>query len=61
VSREIEVFCAVKAQKKKGLLREEIVKLSKIPDGGGLSVILEELEQCGFISFNNAYNFWRKT
>ncbi|MDR1652541.1 MAG: ATP-binding protein [Prevotellaceae bacterium] len=43
------------SQKKKGLLREEIVKLSKIPDGGGLSVILEELEQCGFISINNNF------
>jgi AAA+ ATPase superfamily predicted ATPase len=44
------------AQKRKGLLREEIVKLSKIPDGGGLTTILEELEQCGFISMNNNFS-----
>jgi hypothetical protein len=43
------------AQKRKGLLREEIVKLSKIPDGGGLTTILEELELCGFISINNNF------
>ena len=45
----------VLAQKRKGLLREEIVKFSKIPDGGGLTDILEELELCGFISINNNY------
>ncbi|MDR0505500.1 MAG: ATP-binding protein [Dysgonamonadaceae bacterium] len=44
------------SQKRKGLLREEIVKLSKIPDGGGLTTILEELEQCGFISINNNFS-----
>jgi hypothetical protein len=44
------------AQKRKGLLREEIVKLSKIPDGGGLTTDLEELEQCGFISINNNFS-----
>jgi len=44
------------AQKRKGLLREEIVKLSKIPDGGGLTGILEELELCGFISINNNFS-----
>ncbi|MCL2650291.1 MAG: ATP-binding protein [Candidatus Azobacteroides sp.] len=44
------------AQKRKGLLREEIVKFSKIPDGGGLTAILEELELCGFISINNNFS-----
>jgi AAA+ ATPase superfamily predicted ATPase len=44
------------AQKRKGLLREEIVKLSKIPDGGGLTTVLEELEQCGFIAINNNFS-----
>ena len=44
------------SQKRKGLLREEIVKLSKIPDGGGLTTILEELELCGFISINNNFS-----
>ncbi|MCL2727281.1 MAG: ATP-binding protein [Bacteroidales bacterium] len=44
------------AQKRKGLLREEIVKWSKIPDGGGLTTILEELELCGFINVNNHFS-----
>ena len=44
------------AQKRKGLLREEIVKYSKIPDGGGLTSILEELELCGFIAINNNFS-----
>jgi AAA+ ATPase superfamily predicted ATPase len=44
------------AQKRKGLLREEIVKFSKIPDGGGLTAILEELEMCGFITINNNFS-----
>jgi len=43
------------SQRKRGLLREEIVTISKIPDGGGLTTILEELEQCGFITINNNY------
>ena len=43
------------AQKRKGLLREEIVKCSKIPDGGGLTAILKELELCGFIAINNNF------
>ena len=46
----------IMAQKRRGLLREEIVKLSKIPDGGGLTTILEELEQCGFISINTNFS-----
>ena len=44
------------AQKRKGLLREEIVKFLKIPDGGGLTAILEELVLCGFISVNNNFS-----
>jgi hypothetical protein len=35
--------------KAKGLTRNEIVKLSGIPSGGGLTKILGELELCGFI------------
>jgi AAA+ ATPase superfamily predicted ATPase len=44
------------ARKRKGLFREEIVKLSKIPDGGGLTAVLDELELCGFISINNNFH-----
>jgi Predicted ATPase (AAA+ superfamily) len=46
----------VLSKKRKGMLREEIVKLSKIPDGGGLTDILEDLEQCGFITINNNFS-----
>lgn len=37
------------ALKNKGLNRTEIAKKTKLPSGGGLSLVLEELEQCGFI------------
>jgi AAA+ ATPase superfamily predicted ATPase len=43
------------AQKRKGLTRDEVAKLSHISNGGGLTGILEELEQCGFISINNNF------
>ncbi len=43
------------AQKRKGLTREEIVKYTKISNGGGLTTMLEELELCGFISINNNF------
>ncbi|MDR3340708.1 MAG: AAA family ATPase [Candidatus Symbiothrix sp.] len=37
------------SRKTKGLTRDEIIVATKIPNGGGLSVMLEELEQCDFI------------
>ncbi|MDZ7900938.1 MAG: ATP-binding protein [Arcicella sp.] len=37
------------AQKKKGLFKSEIVKLSKLKDGGTLTTILKELEASDFI------------
>jgi uncharacterized protein len=37
------------ATKAIGLSREEIIKLAKLQDGGGTSIMLTELEQCGFI------------
>jgi uncharacterized protein len=37
------------ATKSKGLLRDEIIKLAKIPNGGTTTKILEELEFSGFI------------
>ncbi|MDR3366570.1 MAG: AAA family ATPase [Prevotellaceae bacterium] len=39
----------VLSKKVKGLTRDEIVKIAKVPDGGGLTQTLEELELCGFI------------
>ena len=35
--------------RKSGMTREEILKASKLSDGGTFSTILEELEECGFI------------
>ncbi len=35
--------------KRSGITREEILKESKLSDGGTFSLILEELEECGFI------------
>ena len=46
----------VLARKRKGLLREEIVKFSNIPDGGGLTGILADLELCGFVSTKNNFH-----
>lgn len=40
----------VLAGKPKGLVRDDIVKLSRINDGGTLTTILRELEESGFIS-----------
>ncbi|MBL7828904.1 MAG: ATP-binding protein [Saprospiraceae bacterium] len=37
------------AQKNKGLTRNEIIRATGISSGGGLTLILEELLQCGFI------------
>jgi uncharacterized protein len=35
--------------KNKGLTRNEIIEVSGLKSGGGLSIVLEELVQCGFI------------
>lgn len=42
----------------RGLSRNELIKLSKLSDGGGIKRILEELEQSGFIS--RSYPFGKK-
>jgi AAA+ ATPase superfamily predicted ATPase len=46
--RHIAVVEAL-ATKKKGLTREQIMRLSKLPSGGGLTRILKELEESSFI------------
>ena len=46
-------------EKKKGLTRGEIIKGTKIPNGGTLTKILEELEQSGFIT--TYFPFGKKT
>jgi len=43
------------SKKRKGLTRDEIVKFSKISNGGALTTMLEELELCGFILINNNF------
>jgi hypothetical protein len=42
-------------KKRKGLTREEIIAASGFTDGGTLTKMLEELEQCSFIRSYNAY------
>lgn len=44
-----ELVVATLAKKTKGFTRKEIIEDSKISDGGGLSTILKELEESGFI------------
>jgi hypothetical protein len=46
----------VLGQKAKGLTRDEIVAISKLPDGGSLTKMLEELELCGFIRKYRAFD-----
>ena len=45
----------VLSQKRKGLLRDEVSQLTGISNGGGLTGILEELEQCGFVLINDNF------
>jgi Predicted ATPase (AAA+ superfamily) len=45
-------------EKRMGLSREEIIKYAKQPDGGAITKMLEELEQCGFI--RSYYGFGKK-
>jgi uncharacterized protein len=37
------------AQKSSGMQRDELIKAAKIQNGGGTTVLLQELEECGFI------------
>jgi len=43
------------SKKTKGMIREEIIKHTQIPNGGGLTKTLEELELCGFIRKYRAF------
>ncbi|MDR1544623.1 MAG: ATP-binding protein [Prevotellaceae bacterium] len=45
----------VLSKKRKGITREDIIKQSKIADGGSLTRILDELELCGFIAINRNF------
>jgi AAA+ ATPase superfamily predicted ATPase len=44
------------SEKAKGLTREEIIENAQLPNGGGLTKTLEELELCGFIRRYKAFN-----
>jgi uncharacterized protein len=44
-----EKIVAALASKNKGLTRNEIIQVTGVQSGGGLSLILEELIQCGFV------------
>lgn len=46
----------VLSEKRKGLSRDDISELSGISNGGGLTTVLEELEQCGFIFINDNFS-----
>ena len=37
------------AQKSSGMSRDELIKAAKIQNGGGTTMLLQELEECGFI------------
>jgi hypothetical protein len=53
-SENHELVIKALAQKRMGLTREEILQETKL-QGGGLTSVLEELEQCNFIRSYNAY------
>jgi AAA+ ATPase superfamily predicted ATPase len=46
-------------QKRMGLTRDEILEVSGLSDGGSITRMLEELEQCGFI--RSYFGFGKKT
>jgi hypothetical protein len=43
------------SKKRKGLSREEIIEISGLPNGGGVSIAIKELIQCGFIRRYKAF------
>ena len=45
------------AQKRQGYTRKEIVSLTKMPDGGGLSATLKSLEVSDFITSYVKYDY----
>jgi hypothetical protein len=45
----LEVIKVLNNGRKAGMTREEILKESKLSDGGTFSTVLEDLEECGFI------------
>jgi hypothetical protein len=58
-SEKYIVLVKALGEKRKGLRREEILLHSELADGGSVSRMLGELEQCGFIC--SYYGFGKKT
>jgi len=48
------------ASKRIGLTRQELAKISKVPNGGGLTKVLDELQQSGFISIYTPFGKIKK-
>ncbi len=48
------------SKKAKGLTRAEIIQIAKLPNGGGLTKVLHELEQCDFIRKYHLINTKKK-
>jgi uncharacterized protein len=48
------------SKKTKGLTREEIIQTAKLPNGGGITKVLNELEQCDFVRKYNLVNDKKK-
>ncbi|MEL6863724.1 MAG: ATP-binding protein [Bacteroidota bacterium] len=48
------------AQKRQGISREELIRISRLPNGGGLTKVLEELSQSGFIQILPAFGKKKK-
>jgi uncharacterized protein len=48
------------SKKTKGLAREEIIQIAQLPNGGGITKVLNELEQCDFIRKYNLVNDKKK-
>ncbi|MDR0852747.1 MAG: ATP-binding protein [Clostridiales Family XIII bacterium] len=53
--KHLKVLTAL-GSKKNGLLREDILDLTGLKSGGGVTAVLDELEQCGFIEATNDYS-----
>jgi len=53
--KHIKVIRAL-AKKREGLTRQEIIKYTKLTDGGGITAVLEELVHSGFITPYRTFN-----
>lgn len=55
-----EIIVEALASTWKGLSRPELLTITKLQDGGGITTILKELEQSGFISSYVPFNKKKK-